>query len=284
MSMRSRPCERRSNSRARRLSSRWSRPARSGGSGPVRQIPFGGADVGELLVERRQLLVVRRVAAADDHGRAHETSRVVVAVEAEDLLDGDADVVGDPVERPVLGVDQAPARHLVQEALAGPPSTGRRAGPAARSGRARPCRSASRVSSSKHSSRVPKPPGRTAKAADSFINMSLRVKKYFISTTRPSAASWGCEIVSKGSRISTPSDMSGPAPSAPGRHDARTGAGDDEPVLGGHARRRGRPPGRRAGRRPRCAPSRTSSASGCPGSGRKGRRPAPSRRAPRRRS
>ena len=72
-----------------------------------------------------------------------------------------------------------------------------------------------RVNSSKHSSRVPKPPGRTAKAADSFINMSLRVKKYFISTTRPSAASWGCEIVSKGSRISTPSDMSGPAPSAP---------------------------------------------------------------------
>ncbi len=40
MSMRSRPCERRSNSRAMRLSSRWSLPARSGGSGPVRQIPF----------------------------------------------------------------------------------------------------------------------------------------------------------------------------------------------------------------------------------------------------
>ena len=51
MSMRSRPCERRSNSSARRLSSRWSRPARSGGSGPVRQMPFGRADVGELLVE-----------------------------------------------------------------------------------------------------------------------------------------------------------------------------------------------------------------------------------------
>ena len=112
MSMRSRPCERRSNSRARRLSSRWSRPARSGGRGPVRQIPFERADVGELLVERRQLLLVRREAAADDHGRPDEAPRVVVAVEAEDLLDGDVDVVGDPVEGPVLGVDQAAACHL----------------------------------------------------------------------------------------------------------------------------------------------------------------------------
>ena len=39
------------------------------------------------------------------------------------------------------------------------------------------------VSSSKVSSRVPKPPGRHTKPLDSFMSISLRVKKYFIATT-----------------------------------------------------------------------------------------------------
>ena len=47
------------------------------------------------------------------------------------------------------------------------------------------------------------------------MSMSLRVKKYFISTSRPSAASCGWEVVSNGRRISTPSAMSRPAPSVP---------------------------------------------------------------------
>ena len=73
----------------------------------------------------------------------------------------------------------------------------------------------SRVSSSKPSSRVPKPPGMTTYASDSFMSMSLRVKKYRIST---SLGSWAMNVLadcSRGSRMFTPIERSRPAPSMP---------------------------------------------------------------------
>ena len=69
------------------------------------------------------------------------------------------------------------------------------------------------VSSSKVSSWVPKPPGRHTKPLDSFMSISLRVKKYFIATTRSEPASGPSGPSSKGRRIVTPRLCSGPAPS-----------------------------------------------------------------------
>ena len=68
------------------------------------------------------------------------------------------------------------------------------------------------VISSKLSSSVPTPPGSTAKPADSFMSMSLRVKKYFIVTSRGSAM-YGLASCSNGSRMFTPMVCSRPAPS-----------------------------------------------------------------------
>ena len=74
------------------------------------------------------------------------------------------------------------------------------------------CRS---VNSSKVSSCVPKPPGRHTNADDSLINMSLRVKKYFIATSRSPPARMSLGFSSNGSWMLMPMAWSGPAPSAP---------------------------------------------------------------------
>src|SRR5579884_856748 len=85
----------------------------------------------------------------------------------------------------------------------------------------------SRVNSSKASSRVPKPPGRTMKPSDSFISMSLRVKKYFISTSLGSEAMKALAPCSNGSRMFTPNERPGPV--LTGGHDAGAGPGDHHP-------------------------------------------------------
>ena len=68
------------------------------------------------------------------------------------------------------------------------------------------------VSASKASSWVPKPPGKSAMAWDSFTKTTLRVKKYrkLMSLGSPAITSLaGC---SKGSRMLTPKEASRPAP------------------------------------------------------------------------
>ena len=62
---------------------------------------------------------------------------------------------------------------------------------------------------------MPKPPGSTTKPSDSFMSMSLRVKKYFISTSLGSWAMKALADCSKGRRMLTPRAMSRPAPSMP---------------------------------------------------------------------
>jgi hypothetical protein len=62
---------------------------------------------------------------------------------------------------------------------------------------------------------VPKPPGRTRKPVDSFMSMSLRVKKYFISTSLSFSAMKALAAASNGRRMFTPMAMSAPAPSLP---------------------------------------------------------------------
>ena len=60
------------------------------------------------------------------------------------------------------------------------------------------------VSSSIVSSSVPNPPGSETKPFDSFISISLRVKKYFIDTSFSSPAMNGFAACSNGSRMLTP--------------------------------------------------------------------------------
>ena len=62
---------------------------------------------------------------------------------------------------------------------------------------------------------MPKPPGSTTKPSDSFMSMSLRVKKYFISTSLGSWAMKALAPCSKGRRMLTPKAISRPAPSMP---------------------------------------------------------------------
>ena len=100
------------------------------------------ADVGELLVEPGQLLVGGRGAQPDDQPVADVADRVVVAVEAGELVDRGVDVVGDAVERGVVGVDQPACRDLARRSAPTRASRCRPAPRAARSARARPCRSA----------------------------------------------------------------------------------------------------------------------------------------------
>ncbi len=70
------------------------------------------------------------------------------------------------------------------------------------------------VSSSNISSSVPNPPGRQMNPRDSFISISLRVKKYFIATTCSCSVAIVFAFSSNGRRIETPRDRCGPAPSA----------------------------------------------------------------------
>jgi hypothetical protein len=87
-----------------------------------------------------------------------------------------------------------------------------------------------RVSSSSVSSRVPNPPGTATKPLDSFTNMSLRVKKYFIDTCLGS--SWMTSLAS-GLERQADADADGlgrPRALHGGEHDPRTGAGDDHPA------------------------------------------------------
>ena len=60
---------------------------------------------------------------------------------------------------------------------------------------------------------MPNPPGRATNPLDSFTSISLRVKKYFMLTTRSDPASGPTVVSSNGSRIVTPRLRSGPAPS-----------------------------------------------------------------------
>ena len=71
------------------------------------------------------------------------------------------------------------------------------------------------VSSSNASSSVPNPPGSSAKASDSFRNVTLRVKKYLklMSFASPSMNRFGSDSI--GSRIAAPKLRSAPAPSCP---------------------------------------------------------------------
>jgi hypothetical protein len=64
-------------------------------------------DVAEAgAVQRRQLGIVGRHPQAQHQQLAHEATRVVVAVEADDLAHGLVDVLGDAVQRHVVGIDQ----------------------------------------------------------------------------------------------------------------------------------------------------------------------------------
>ena len=62
---------------------------------------------------------------------------------------------------------------------------------------------------------MPKPPGRTAYPSDSLRSISLRVKKYFISTSLGSPEMKALGASSNGNRMLIPKALSGPAPSKP---------------------------------------------------------------------
>ena len=72
------------------------------------------------------------------------------------------------------------------------------------------------------------------------MSMSLRVKKYRISTSLGSWAMKALAPCSKGSRMLTPIDLSRPGPLHAGGHDPGPGPGDHHPVGVGHRRRPGR--------------------------------------------
>ena len=60
---------------------------------------------------------------------------------------------------------------------------------------------------------MPKPPGSETNPLDSLMSMSLRVKKYFIDTTRPVPSSSSLGSSSNGRRMVTPMLLPSPAPS-----------------------------------------------------------------------
>ncbi len=62
---------------------------------------------------------------------------------------------------------------------------------------------------------VPNPPGRSTKAWDSFMNISLRVKKYLKLMSFGSSAMTGLASASNGRTMLTPKLRSAPAPSWP---------------------------------------------------------------------
>src|SRR5579871_3986101 len=96
-----------------------------GGVGLGAPDPTGRRDVGELLGQGGELLVVGSVLESDDHRPPDEAPGVVVGVEAEDLLHGDVDVVGDGVEGGVERVGEAAGVDLlVQEPLPALPVAG----------------------------------------------------------------------------------------------------------------------------------------------------------------
>ena len=66
------------------------------------------------------------------------------------------------------------------------------------------------------------------------MSMSLRVKKYRISTSLGSWAMKGLAPSSWGRRMFTPKRRSRPAPSDAGGHDPRPGPGDHHPAGLGH--------------------------------------------------
>jgi hypothetical protein len=68
------------------------------------------------------------------------------------------------------------------------------------------------VRASKPSSCVPKPPGNSAIACDSFTKTTLRVKKYLKLMSLGSPAITSLAACSNGSRMLTPNDASRPAP------------------------------------------------------------------------
>ena len=90
-----------------------------------------------------------------------------------------------------------------------------------------------RVSSSKVSSSVPKPPGRHTKAFDSLTSMSLRVKKYFIETSFPSAGDGGVGLLLERQADAHAEAVLAAGPLHRRGHDARAGARDDHPSLAG---------------------------------------------------
>ena len=85
------------------------------------------------------------------------------------------------------------------------------------------------VRASKPSSWVPKPPGKRAMAEASFMNSSLRVKKYLKFISLGSSAMTVLVRCSKGRRMATPK-LARAGAVVPGPHDAVAGAGDDHPV------------------------------------------------------
>ena len=123
------------------------------------------------------------------------------------------------------------------------------------------------VSSSKASSSVPKPPGSRTKASDSFMKVTLRVKKYLKLMSLASPAMKAFAPCSTGRRMPAPKTLLAGALVA-GGHDAGAGAGDDHPAARRHLGREVAGESTR-GRRWPCGRSRRCSLCGRRGTGRR---------------
>ena len=178
MSIRRRAQLRRSKRNASRARSTWSSSATSAGVVAIASMRAAHDDVGELGVQRGELVAGRELEQAQHELAVDEAHRVVVRVEAEQLVDRVVDVVGDVHQAEVVGrhvaaVEQLGARRTsIHSCQYVPPGTSRSTiGP----GCALPV--CSSVSSSNASSSVPKPPGSSTNPSDSLMNASFRVKK-----------------------------------------------------------------------------------------------------------
>ena len=160
---------------------------------------------------------------------------MVIAVKAQDLLDGHADIVGDAVQGPVLAINEAPARHLAfQEPLERlPVRVARKVEQDDRRG----LRLACLKQGEQLEALVERPEtSRQDREGSRLLHQHELSREEVLHLDEPAL---GGELRMRGG-LEGETDLDaeghvGAGPVGPRSHDARPGAGDHEPLLMGHA-------------------------------------------------